>query len=216
MGCSDFFHGAEHYREQVVSPLLAAGTSVKTYFHTYVDTDCPQRDERLVRELDPARYEFQQKRLPRIVDSLIRVLELVLQDEQEIDAVVMTRFDLRYRVPITSLNVDWNATNLAFHDVSPMWKARQSVSDLLFILPVKHVRPLIQSLNVSAGRPGLKSGGPGHDMYNAFVRIVGSTALRFIDDSPGGATSASSPNQASTFVALSRACGADFHTCPAQ
>jgi hypothetical protein len=147
---------------------------------------------------------------------LIRVLELVLQDEQEIDAVVMTRFDLRHRVPITSLNVDWNATNLAFHDVSPMWKARQSVSDLLFILPVKHVRPLIQSLNVSAGRPGLKSGGPGHDMYNAFVRIVGSTALRFIDDSPGGATSASSPNQASTFVALSRACGADFHTCPAQ
>jgi len=210
--CSDFFNNAKHFRQQVVDPLVAAGATVKTYFHSYVDANCSERDQRLLHELNPTRHEFSKDYLPRVVDSFISVLKLVLQDENEIDAVVLTRFDLRYRAPITSFNVNWAATNIAHKDLRSNWEGREVISDVFYILPIRHVQPLIDVLDQSADSEN--SGGAGHWIFNPFTKRMGRNALNYIDNEIGMSTAA--PSQSTSCVGISRVCGAEFDTCPDQ
>jgi len=210
--CSDFFNSAKNLQQQVVDPLVAAGSVVKTYFHSYVDANCSQRDQRVLRELNPTRHEFSKEYLPRIVDSFIKVLELVLQDKDDIDAVVLTRFDLRYRAPITSFNIDWGATNVAHKDLRSNWEGREVISDVFYVLPIGHVQTLIDVLNQSADSEN--SGGAGHWIFNPFVKRMGRSALNYIDKEIGSSTAA--PSQSTSFVGISRNCGAEFDTCPDQ
>ncbi|CAK0808275.1 unnamed protein product, partial [Prorocentrum cordatum] len=120
--CSDFFSNVDTHREMLVGPLEAAGAIVKTYFHTYQSEDdallSQQRDDRLVRVLRP--------------------------DKKSIDAVVLTRFDLKLREPITLANVRWNVTNAAHKEGEDSWKREKRLSDLFFILPIEHVEAFIQ------------------------------------------------------------------------
>jgi len=185
---------------------------VKTYFHSYVDANCSQRDQRLLRELSPVRHEFSNEYLPRIVDSFIKVLDLVLQDKSEIDAIVLTRFDLRYRAPITSFSVKWNATNVAHKDLRSKWEGREVTSDVFYVLPIGHVEPLIDALNQSANFEN--SGGAGHWISDPFVKRMGRSALNYIDPQIGSSTAA--PSQSTSCVGISRVCGAEFDTCPGQ
>lgn len=213
-GCSDFFHNAQSHWRQIVKPLEAEGSSVKTYFHSYRDAACPQRDERLVRELAPARHEFSDGHLPLIVDSYIKVLQLVLQDEQDIDAVVLSRFDLRYRSPITSLNVQWNVTNVAHREGEKSWATQRKLSDLFFVIPIGHVRPLIHALKESGTHPvAHKATGAGHWFWHPFVNRMGKDALHIIDEQC--APSTYSPSETKTFLGISRGCSEDFDKCPA-
>lgn len=210
-GCSDFFHNADFHQKLVLEPLLRTGATVRTYFHSYNDRACPQRDARLLRALRPARYEFSEEHLPLIVDSYIKVLELVLQDEEDVDAIVLTRFDLRYRAEITEINLDWNKTNVAHREGEKSWKTQGKLSDLFFVLPVTHARPLIRALKESAIR---HRNGPGHWFYHPFTSRMGKQAIHIIDEE--FAPSTFSPSQTTTFLGISRVCGADFDICPGQ
>jgi hypothetical protein len=213
-GCSDFFHNAEQHWQNLVSPLEAAGASVKTYFHSYRDLACPQRDSRLVRELRPRRHEWSRKHLELIVDSYLRVLELVLEDEDEIDAVVLTRFDLRYREPITAFDIDWSVTNVAHREGEMSWLKQKKMSDLFYVLPIGHVQPLMEALRVSGTDPtGHKATGAGHWIWYPFTDAMGKDALRFIDQQ--FTPSFSSPSETPSFLGISRRCGADYDGCPA-
>jgi hypothetical protein len=194
----------------VVDPLVAAGATVKIYFHSYVDANCSQRDQRLLRVLNPVRHEFAKEYMPRVVDSFIKVLELVFQDKNDIDAIVLTRFDLRYRAPITSFNVNWGATNVAHKDLRSKWEGREVISDILYVLPIGHVQPLIDALNRSANSEN--SDGAGHWIFNPFVNMMGRNALNYIDPQIGSSTAA--PSQSTSCVGISRACGAEFDKCP--
>lgn len=216
VGCSDFFHNADYHWKQLVEPLEAAGTRVTTYFHSYRDASCPQRDHRLLRELRPERYEFSDSHLPMIVDSFIRVLNLVLQDAGSVDAVVLTRFDLRYRAPITSLNVNWNVTNVAHREGEESWKTQRKVSDLFYVLPVAHIRPFMTALRESArkhqvNRVDHHSTGAGHWFSHYFVNMMGRKALHIIDKE--FASSTLSPSETNTFLGISRGCSKDYDVC---
>jgi len=241
--CSDFFSNVDTHREMLVGPLEAAGASVKTYFHTYQSGGdallSQQRDDRLVRVLRPARYNFSNHlagtRIRRdqdedehgdeqnldsdvedglsslIVDSIIKVLELVLQDKKSIDAVVLTRFDLKLREPITLANVRWNVTNAAHKEGEDSWKREKRLSDLFFILPIEHVEAFIQALRISATHPyHHKATGAGHWIYMPFIQIMRGdhTMLNIIDSHFGCSTL--EPSQSPNFIAISRTCGPSF------
>jgi len=146
-----------------------------------------------------------------IVDSFIKVLELVLLDKDSIDAVVLTRFDLRFRAEITALNVMWNVTNAAHKEGPDTWEQEGRLSDLFFVLPIGHVETFIESLKVSATRPhNHRATGAGHWVYNAFVRKMGDdpSVMRVIDSHCSPSTL--SPCEASSFLAVSRTCGVEF------
>jgi len=239
--CSDFFNNIDTHWKQLVGPLEAAGASVKTYFHTYGSGDdkpCQQRDDRLVDLLRPARWGFSNysagARIPAddededeaedasmrhaqvgesslTVGSFIKVLEMVLLDKEAIDAVVLTRFDVRYREPITALNVRWNVTNAAHREGSGSWVREKRLSDLFFVLPIEHVKIFIESLKKSAFSPHHhRATGAGHWIYMPFVETMGGdpSVLNIID--PYFSCSTNTPSQSPSFLGISRTCGADF------
>jgi len=250
--CSDAFHNLDNHMKHIVKPLQAAGSSVKTYFHTYQSGDdkaSQQHDDRLVQLLSPARYEFalhsEGERIPlenpvdgddededdpgargaesfedgesvwpagsadapgSIVFSFIKVLELVLQDKESIDAVVLTRFDLRFRADITALNVWWNVTNGAHREGASSWAHEKRMSDLFFVIPIGHVEAFIHSLKISAEKPyHHRPTGAGHWVFLPFVRQMGWDKMHFIDSHFSLSTAL--PFDSRSFLALSRTCG---------
>ena len=160
--CSNFFLDAENITATLVRPLADMGAVVETFFHT--TSHCEASDDRLVEALRPVRHAFAPKNLPRVVDSYVRVMEMVeayaCERQQEsggknenggrrpgggsgggggglyFDAVILSRFDVRFTVhSILDLNIDWQMINVAFRDISTSWKRESKVSDLFFVYP---------------------------------------------------------------------------------
>lgn len=142
-----------------------------------------------------------------IVDSFIKVLELVLQDKASIDAVVLTRFDLRFRAEITGLNVRWNVTNGAHREGLNSWKNEKRISDLFFVIPIRHVEAFIESLKISATNPlHHRPTGAGHWVYTPFIeKMRGNPSMLHLIDSHMS-PSTQIPAEIFSFLAISRTC----------
>lgn len=154
-GHSDFFRVAESQRRMLFEPLRAAGMELRTFFHTYTHRECPGADAELVRILRPAAHEFSASALPKIVDSYMRALALVMRHTRADDArtaVMLVRFDVAYFVPLTQLPIDWAAFNTPYRDRSSGWKTWRTVSDLLFIFPLNLSTRVLGALSKSGGR----------------------------------------------------------------
>jgi len=185
---TDFFITYPGIKENIIDPLEELGGKFITYFDTYSFIDCPKHDEQLIQTLKPARYNISESKefSPRIVDSYIRVLKMVLEDQADIDYVILSRFDAVYHTPITNLSIKWEHTNAAFRDDHGAWDSKHKISDLFFVLPIGHVQALINALDEGGDLDGA---GAGHFMYDSFVKIMGEGSLVFIDNFYYGSSS---------------------------
>ena len=81
------------------------------------------------------------------------------------DVVVLLRFDVVYRYPITELPapyaVDWTKVNIAFRDDQGLWMSQKKVSDLMLIFPVPRLPAMTEALQSSASGA---VAGPGHGL----------------------------------------------------
>ena len=156
--CSDWKQSYQNIQDFVVQPLRDSGVEVTVFIATYHDTSCPARDQELLDAYMPTAFQFDTDPYTstapsRRVDGYIHALELVQRTVNttsvDVDAIVMLRFDVGYKVPITALPVDWRQTNLPFRDNVMQWQWCQQVSDLLFVFPIAHVGPMIRALGMS-------------------------------------------------------------------
>ena len=159
--CSDFFLDADNITSTLIRPLQERNISVETFLHS--TTYCAASDARLVRFLQPVRHAFAPSNLPRIVDSYLQVMSMVeayavdrervtSSNESYFDAVVLSRFDVRFTQSILDLNIDWGMINIAFRDGPPYWRKESKVSDLFFVYPGNDLGvKLRHAIDVSAG-----------------------------------------------------------------
>jgi len=180
-GCSDYFQHADHIDRAIVAPLKGSGNNVSVYFHTYSSLDSPELDVQLVGHLAPRRHAFSKIALPKIVDSYIEVLDMVGNDD-DIDYIVLLRFDVRYKRRIFELNVQWDKSNFAFRDrflgfTDPQSKMDHKVADLFHVLPMSHRLPMIHALRVSRG---VDPHGSGHWAWEPLAEQLGSSNLNMI------------------------------------
>lgn len=176
--CSNFFLVEANIKENIIEPLENDGANISIYVDSFSRFDCLWRDQELIERLHPVRIKLgRQSDSPRVVDSYIRVLRTVLEDKNNIDYVILLRFDVKYSKPITSWNMTWDATNAAFIQAGRMavmhqgfladqglqpadignvddkenrnWNACAMVSDLLFTMPIHHAEPFIRALEWS-------------------------------------------------------------------
>jgi hypothetical protein len=218
-GCTDYFQHADHIERAIIAPLKGAGNNVSVYFHTYNSSGGPELDEQLVARLGPRRHTFSKTVLPKIVDSYIEVLDLVGNDD-DIDYIVLLRFDVRYKRRISELNVQWDKTNFAFRDrflgfTDPQSKMDHKVADLFHVLPMPHRLPMIHALHVSRG---VDPHGSGHWAWEPLAEQLGSYNLNLMSNNYNYTgdywrvtyTGDLLPNEdfEPPFLGLSRACGA--------
>jgi hypothetical protein len=167
--CSDFFQVSDNIESQLLAPLRRS-YDVTTFFHTYRHLECRDKDDALEAFLRPASHKFSDAKLPRIIDSYLVVIDLIMDAAygsrepalastndtaalralpSDIEYVVLARFDVRYKVPFARLNVEMDKVNFAFRDRKAYWKRRRKVSDLFFVMPIHHLAPFRKALDAS-------------------------------------------------------------------
>ena len=92
--CTDFFLAAYNQYVNLVVPLQQMGLQLDTFFHTYSWSYCPARDAALVDFLQPVAYRFdEQGKYPRIVDTYIAAIDIMLESGGVYDYVLLLRFE---------------------------------------------------------------------------------------------------------------------------
>jgi len=205
-GCSIYFNDAENIRKYLELPLMRHNRTVTSFFHTV--NHCSQSDRKLVDDIKPASFMFSSSKLPRIVDSYISVLDLVSKWRTPVDIVILTRFDVSFRWPITRLWIDWSKINIAFKDGPTYFSKEHKVSDLFHIFPRNLLREVRAALDASAR-------GSGHYIYNYLVKELGQSKIHFIE--PRGRSSNVGINDSNpTFLYIDRSCLGFEKLCASQ
>jgi hypothetical protein len=206
--CSDYLYvdaSAHGHTTMVLDALVAAGSRPSVYFHTVRHPSCRRADEALVSRLNATgrlrSFHFSGTRPSQQTESNIRALHLVSQDAERnghaVDAVVLTRFDLQYREPITAPGlVDWTKVNFPWRDKKDLWWEFHMVSDLQIIFPFKWVKAVVNGLRESArvnhercrvfDHKNCSTESPGHFAYNSIYRDVGKNGVKFVQSIFGG------------------------------
>lgn len=151
--CSDYWMNKDNINENVVAPLKKAGANVRLFFHTYSYTDAA--DTELVKDLKPDGYRFGDfNGIPwgRDVYSYFEAMKAAMKDGWP-DHLMLIRFDVSYRVPITSLDISWGPLNFCSPGGGHYWTDLHKVNDLFFIIPKKYVDHFAAALKVTAGYP---------------------------------------------------------------
>merc|ERR1719356_437763 len=222
---SDIFINYDNINSRIIRPLQKQGGDVLVYFDTVSFSPCPDHDGRLVELLKPINYTFTDRLRPGVADSYIAVMNMILQDRRDIGHVILLRFDVMYHMPITDMPIDWEITNAAFRDEPKKWNACNMISDLFFVVPMKHVQGLIEAFEESAYgdspvmSPCSRNHNTGHLCYVPFVKACGEDSMNFIQNDYNG-TSDLEYDEAwpvvdgvKVFLGVNRNIGPDFDKC---
>lgn len=161
LSCTDFFQVSKNIFSTIIEPLREK-YNVLIFFHTYRHEGCLEKDNALVNMLEPEAYEFSKSKLPRIIDSYIRVIDLIdetanrttnkitmASKSKAIDYVLLLRFDVRYKQSFNKINIEMEKVNIAFRDQKQYWELRRKVSDLFFLVPYRYLKIFRDSLDSS-------------------------------------------------------------------
>ena len=123
----------------------------------------------------------------RIVDSSLVGLQLLDESGVEVDAVLLTRFDLLHREPLLQLPLHWTKVNVAWPDGRVYWEKERRVSDLFFVIPPRFLPAFRRALQWSGERmQRLKTRNrgftAGHWVWQSLATEIGNRSLRFIDN----------------------------------
>ena len=218
--CTDFFQSRVNHEERLHRPLRAFSANFHIFLHTY-SSGCPERDAALLRALKPTRHEIEeQKPRNRIVDSYLASLRLLRESKVLVDFVTLTRFDLLYRVPISSLNIDWERININWKAEPTAWHTLRTTSDLFAVMPQRFARSYADALVWSGHFEGPCCHGAAHWVYEALARDprVGESNVSFIEKGYFPSTqdirNASQTPRDDLFLGLIRNCPTRVETSP--
>ena len=179
--CTDFFAAAHNQLKMIVEPLRARGFSrILTAFHSFT-SPCAARDRAVVDFLQPIAHRFDTgfAEYPRIVDSYLAAIDLFTSTGEDVDLVVLLRFELFSMQPLSVLNVEWDKVN--FRDRDEGWDWGGFASDLLFIVPAQYLQAMRDALDWS-GNNCHQYHGCGHFAYRPLRDAIGEDKIHFINE----------------------------------
>ena len=151
--CTDFLQVRDNHEERLIGPLRANSRRVHIFVHTYA-SGCPERDEALLRYLNPTRHRIElQTKKHKIVDSYLASLQLLRESNVSVDFVTMVRFDLYFRAPVLSLHIDWTRLNLNWKAELLSWHTLRATSDLFSVMPRRFIDAYSDALVWSGNSP---------------------------------------------------------------
>jgi hypothetical protein len=104
---------------------------------------------------------------------------------EPLDFIINTRFDIRWFQKVGQLNLDVNKFNFLYKEVEPEWTNNRFVSDIIFGFPRPFLEHFMQAIVNEHQRPSRPY--PMTDFHNSYVRMVevlGDDKIHFIHDAP--------------------------------
>lgn len=101
--------------------------------------------------------------------------------EEDVDFIIITRFDIIFNQPIHTYNFDYSKFNFMFKEIEPYWSRDQFVSDSLFAFPKQYLQLLIDAAELEhtspyRDRPDL------HPIYRHLISHIGADNCNFLHD----------------------------------
>ena len=145
----DFRNCAENFYEMVLNPLKELH-EVKVYLCTY---EHPFMQE-MLETYEPEKTKILNFEFSNQITNFLEALELI--EEEQLDFVLVMRFDMKYNIQVTDLGIDFDKVNFSYRlappEVSP-WEHWQFVSDLAFYFPPKYINQIASAAHDLLANP---------------------------------------------------------------
>ena len=142
----------------------------------YLTTYSADQDQDLLDFYSPKKYQFIEYQGAYRNQTYRKSLEFL--ENEELDFIISTRFDIDFVEPLSNLNIDFDRMNFLFREGVKEWEDEKLVCDNLFCFPTKYRKDLIESL--------LESHLDGHTfthahrVYSYILPKIGSDNIHFI------------------------------------
>ena len=112
---------------------------------------------------------------PRIT-RLQGMMELLYED---LDFIILTRFDIHFNKPINTYNWDYTKFNFVFREVEPYWTNDRFVGDCLFGFPKHYLSVFIESIRREHSAP-YRNQPDLHPAYRHVSAFIGDDKINFL------------------------------------
>jgi hypothetical protein len=112
---------------------------------------------------------------PRIT-RLHGMTELLYED---VDFIILTRFDINFYHPINTYNWDYNKFNFVFREIEPYWSLNLFVGDCLFGFPKRYLTTFIESIRREHSAP-YRNQPDLHPVYRHVSDFISNNEINFL------------------------------------
>lgn len=164
----DFRKTSESFFKTLCTPL-SASVYTTTYPH--------ELEAELLATYNPVKHQFIPFKGSHPRSTLMHGLCLV--EEEPLDFLVVTRFDLKFNQKITDMNLDFTKFNFIFKEEA-MWDSHKFVSDTFFAFPMKHFYGFADALEKLSYSGQHYPHTFMHHIYDFVVKEIGEENVHFI------------------------------------
>jgi hypothetical protein len=173
LGKADFRKCASNIETNLIKPLIEEGHEVSTYVCTYEH----EHIEELKEIYKPKSIEILPFEGSNQITTFIHSLNMI--NEEDIDFIFVTRFDLNYLNKVTESGIiDYKKVNFMYPPHDP-WLDVEFVSDLVLWLPKQYIGEMIQAsenLLLNPPRPTLLDM---HGIYKCLKLFLSEDKIHF-------------------------------------
>lgn len=170
----DFFHCYPNILKNIIEPLRNRGDDVQTYLCTY---DNPKMDELeiLYGAKKSVVLDFEGSK-----QLVTRFEGLKLLQEEDLDFIIMCRFDVHYNMSILDTNIDFDKFNIVSREGNGYWNRERWTGDTFYAFNTKFYDGFYNSfldlLNLNYDRQHM------HNLYPYLVNHIGEENVNFMFD----------------------------------
>lgn len=168
----DFRKTYQNFFDTFYNPLAESHT-VSVYTTTY-----PHKlQEEFLADYKPKKHQFIPFEGSHPRSTLVH--GLCLAEEEDIDILICTRFDIKFNLKVTEMDIKWDKFNFFFKE-KDVWEDHKFVTDNLFIFPKPYLYELAESVQELCDENLYQGHTFMHHIYRYVEKRVGSENIHFI------------------------------------
>lgn len=153
----------QSFKDNIVVPLREKGDEIDVFLTTYNmdglnDTELKEDYGAFMIQYIPYNGSTQKM-------TLYRGLEVIKECKKEYDCVLITRFDIKYKMDILKWRLDWRAVNFTWKETERLWNRQGRIGDVVTIIPWKYL-DIFMSAVINYSRPENI-----HMIYNGLIKL---------------------------------------------
>jgi hypothetical protein len=159
-------------KEKIIDCWVEQGHEVKTYLiSNYTDQD-------MINFYNPVKYQTTPNTLMTKYQIALNQLE-----DQDIDFIICTRFDIVPFNNVCSWNLNFDKFNFLFREINHFYDGRGYTCDNFYAFPKKFLKSFIQALTHPDNPPF--AGMLHNQVYNGLEKIITKDNIHFIQEEEG-------------------------------
>lgn len=161
----------DNFTNQILEPL-SKRFDCKTYVTTYNSNE----SNNIIDFYKPSKHQFLKLEYSHQIVTFL--LNLHMLEHEDLDYLLITRFDIHFNDSLKNLNFDLNKFNFLCKE-KDHWDSNRFVNDCVYFLPFKMLNQLQQAckeLYENPPRPGLMDM---HGLYSTIEKIIGPENINF-------------------------------------